>query len=124
MPMRLAAHNRGMDEELAERIVRAAELVPPGRVVAYGDLADLVGCGPRHVGNVMRLMGGQVAWWRITNSSGDLPKHLRAEARVHWAREGIAWKPNGLGCRIRDHRADLPALADAYEAATADLPPR
>lgn len=31
-------------------------------------------------------------------------------------------KPNGLGLRIRDHRADLMALADAAEAALGPLP--
>ncbi len=104
-----------MDERIAELVLRAAELVPPGRVVSYGDLAGLIGINPRHVGLVMGRYGSEVAWWRITSSSGDLPKHLCEEAAVHWAEEGIAWKPNRRGCRIDHHRADLVALADAFE---------
>ena len=35
-----------------ERVLRAVELVPAGRVVSYGDLAALVGTGPRGMGAV------------------------------------------------------------------------
>ena len=38
-----------MDDVLVERVLRAVELVPRGRVVSYGDLAALVGTGPRQV---------------------------------------------------------------------------
>ena len=101
---------------MAELVLRAAELVPPGRVASYGDLAELVGTSPRHVGQVMARHGSGVPWWRVTSSYGDLPPHLREEAAVHWAAEGITWKPNRLGCRIAEFRADLVALADAYES--------
>ena len=104
-----------MDERIAELVLRAAELVPPGRVASYGDLAGLVGTSPRHVGQVMARHGSEVAWWRITSSYGDLPPHLREEAAVRWAEEGITWKPNHLGCRIDNYRVDLAALADAYD---------
>lgn len=110
-----------MDDVLVERVLRAVELVPRGRVVSYGDLAALVGTGPRQVGAIMRVYGGNVTWWRVTNASGDLPSHLRPEAFEIWATESIEVKPNRLGCRIRDHRADLAALAVAWEAAVADL---
>jgi methylated-DNA-protein-cysteine methyltransferase related protein len=43
------------------------------------------------------------------------------EVRERWAAEGILLRPNGRGCRIADHRADLAALSSAYERATADL---
>lgn len=111
-----------MDDLVVERVLLAVDQVPPGSVVSYGDLAGLVGTGPRQVGAVMSRHGAAVTWWRVTSSYGDLPAHLRGEAFAHWAEEGIRVKPNGLGCRIRDHRCDLVALADAYETALAALP--
>lgn len=110
-----------VDDVLVERVLRAVELVPRGRVVSYGDLSALVGTGPRQVGAIMRVYGSNVTWWRVTNATGDLPSHLRQAAFVEWAVEGIEVKPNALGCRIRDHRADLTELAAAWEAAVAAL---
>lgn len=112
-----------MDDRVVELVLRAVEQVPRGRVVSYGDIAGLVGTGPRHVGSIMSRHGSGVTWWRVTNAYGDLPLHLVDTARGHWAEEGIGWKPNGRGCRIADHRADLVELADAWEVATADLHP-
>lgn len=106
---------------MVELVLRAVELIPRGRVASYGDLAELVGIGPRQVGSIMSRYGSGVTWWRVTSSYGDLPGHLRDEARAHWADEGIAWKPNGLGCRIREHRVDLAALGEEWSRATADL---
>ncbi len=106
---------------MVERVLRAVEQIPRGRVASYGDLAGLVGVGPRLVGRVMSLYGSNVTWWRVTSSSGDLPAHLEEEARARWADEGIAWKAHGRGCRIREHRVDLARLADDYERAVADL---
>ena len=110
-----------MDEVLVEKVLRAVELVPRGRVVSYGDLAALVGTGPRQVGWVLREYGSGVTWWRVVNASGDAPKHQRETVFEHWLEDGIPIKPKGLGGRIRDHRADLGELAAAHAAATADL---
>lgn len=110
-----------VDDVLVEKVLRAVELVPCGRVVSYGDIAALVGTGPRHVGAIMRLYGGNVAWWRVVNASGDFPAALRQRAFEHWAEEEIAVKPNDRGCRIAEHRADLIELASAHETMTADL---
>lgn len=113
-----------MDEVTVERVLRAVEQVPPARVVSYGDLGALVGIGPRQVGRVMRLYGGNVAWWRVTGHDGRLPPGLLRRALEHWSAEGITTAPGARGCRIREHRADLARLATDYEAAVADLPPR
>lgn len=110
-----------MDEVVAERVLRAVELVPRGRVVTYGDLAELVGGTPRQVGAVMRLRGSEVAWWRVVSSYGDLPAHLRDEVRPLWRAEGISWKADGRGCRVAAHRCDLARLADDFDAVRGDL---
>ena len=101
-----------MDETLTELVLRAVELVPPGRLVSYGDVAALLGTGSRQVGAVMAREGHGVQWWRVTNASGDLPPHLMADAARHWAAEGITLKPNGRGARISQYRVDLGKLAD------------
>ncbi len=106
---------------MVERVLRAVEAVPRGHVVSYGDVAALVGVGPRQVGSIMRLYGSNVTWWRVTNASGDLPGTLMDEARELWAAEGILLKPNGRGCRIAEYRADPRVLGDAYARAVADL---
>lgn len=110
-----------MDDELVERVLRAVEQVPAGRVVSYGDLAELVGTGPRQVGAIMRHWGGDVTWWRVTNRAGELPPELFARARPHWEAEGIAVRRGAPGCRMTRHRADLWRLAQDYAQATADL---
>ena len=104
-----------------EKVLRAVELVPPGRVVSYGDLAALVGTGPRHVGAILREYGSGVAWWRVTSAAGDPPRHKRSAAFEHWAGEGLAIKPNGRGCRMGEYRADLVELAARHSEAIVDL---
>ncbi|WTS93567.1 MGMT family protein [Streptomyces sp. NBC_00096] len=81
-----------MSEELpayAERVLEAAERIPPGRVMTYGDIAEWLGeGGPRQVGRVMALYGGAVPWWRVVRADGrPLPgserralENYRAEA--------------------------------------------
>ncbi|WP_184346026.1 MGMT family protein [Streptomyces olivoverticillatus] len=70
--------------DYAERVLAVAELIPPGRVMTYGDVAEWLGeGGPRQVGRVMALYGGAVPWWRVVRADGVLlPGHeLRALAR-------------------------------------------
>ncbi|MFI7895596.1 MGMT family protein [Streptomyces sp. CACIS-1.16CA] len=67
--------------EYAERVLDVAELIPPGRVMTYGDVAEWLGeGGPRQVGRVMALYGSAVPWWRVVRADGTLlPAHeLRA----------------------------------------------
>ncbi len=105
-----------VNELTVERVLTLVELVPPGRVVAYGDLGAIVGIGPRQVGAFMAHYTGGLPWWRVTNAAGDLPAPLLERARPHWTDEGILVKPNGRGCRISRYRADLAALAAEYES--------
>lgn len=112
-----------MDELVVERVLRAVEQVPRGRLVAYGDIAALVGTGPRQVGSIMRHWGSTVPWWRVTNASGELPAHLRDEARELWAQEGILPGRRGRGAELARYRADPGALAEAFERACVDLEP-
>lgn len=106
-----------MNEQLRELVYAVVRLVPPGRVVSYGDIAELSGINPRLVGRLMSISepADELPWWRVTNSYGDPPKRLLDEVVPRWADEGITLKPNGIGCRIKECRADLAALADDAE---------
>lgn len=111
------AYRGRVDDFLVDRVLLAVEQIPSGRVVAYGDIARLVGTSPRRVGSIMASHGGQATWWRVVGASGDPGGNLIGRARPHWSAEGITVKPNGLGCRIADYRADLDELAAAYHRA-------
>jgi alkylated DNA nucleotide flippase Atl1 len=78
-----------MREEFVEAVLAVVELIPPGSVLAYGDVAELLGAGgPRQVGAVMAHHGGQVAWWRVLRASGAAPEAHEAAALGHYLAEG------------------------------------
>lgn len=110
-----------MDERLVELVLRAVDLIPPGRVAAYGDLGRLVGIGPRQVGAVLSRYADGSPWWRVTGADGNFAPALLERARPHWLEEGIELKAGGRGCRIEEHRADLGRLAQEWTTAVADL---
>jgi alkylated DNA nucleotide flippase Atl1 len=112
-----------MDDLLVEKVLRTVECVPAGPVVSYGQIGDVCTLGPRVVGRIMSRWGGSVAWWRVTNATGQLPAPLLARAEPHWEDEGIGLAPNGRGCRIRTHRFDTEELRALAQQAWADLPP-
>ena len=106
-----------------EDVHTVARLVPPGRVVSYGDIAALFAANPRQVGRYLSGCGDPgVPWWRVTNASGRLPRPLTDEAASHWRAEGTPTRADGSGVLMARARADLPALADAAEAALGRLP--
>lgn len=100
-----------MDEDFVERVLTVVEAIPRGQVSSYGDIAELLGVGPRRIGAVMSAYGAAVCWWRVTNARGELPPHLLDDARQHWRGEGISLSSTGRGCRIDAHRADLMQIA-------------
>jgi alkylated DNA nucleotide flippase Atl1 len=62
--------------ELAEAVLAAVERIPAGKVMAYGDVAELVGIrSPRFVGQVMFRYGGGVPWHRVVMASGAPAPH-------------------------------------------------
>ena len=97
-----------------ERVLCAVECIPAGRVVSYGDIAELVGTSARRVGAVMASAGPGVPWWRVVNAAG----RLTAEASRYWAEEGT---PAVDGrCAMSRARADLPRLAADHETRFAE----
>ncbi|MCF3169451.1 MGMT family protein [Streptomyces violaceoruber] len=73
----------------AERVLDVADLIPPGRVMTYGDVAEWLGDGgPRQVGRAMALYGSAVPWWRVVRSDGTLLPSHELRALEHYRAEG------------------------------------
>ncbi|MDO5285960.1 MAG: MGMT family protein [Actinomycetia bacterium] len=108
--------------ELADQVDEVVRLVPAGRVVTYGDVAELLGTGPRTVGRLMACCAPDLPWWRVVSASGQLPTHLVPGARAHWAQEGTPLADGQDRVRVRQARADLARLADAAEEVLGRLP--
>jgi alkylated DNA nucleotide flippase Atl1 len=83
--------------DFADRVLAAAEGIPPGRVQTYGDIASRLGeGGPRQVGRVMALYGGAVPWWRVVRADGRLlPGHER-RALAEYRAEGTPLRDSGV----------------------------
>jgi alkylated DNA nucleotide flippase Atl1 len=91
--------------DFAEAVLRIVDQIPEGMVLAYGDIAELVGRGgPRQVGAVMSRFGSSVTWWRVIRASGEAAEGLEDEALVHWREEGTALVRGALDGRRVDMR--------------------
>jgi alkylated DNA nucleotide flippase Atl1 len=77
------------------------ERIPPGRVMAYGDIAEYLGeGGPRQVGRVMALWGGGVPWWRVIRADGSPPLCHDASARRQYEAEGTPMRGERVDMRL------------------------
>lgn len=107
-----------MDEEYRELVLDVVEAIPPGRVMTYGAIADVVGQvlgrgGPRQVGTVLAQMGGGVPWWRVVNAAGRPPAHHETLALDRLRAEGCPLSPDGSrvalsAAHVRDVAANPP----------------
>jgi alkylated DNA nucleotide flippase Atl1 len=74
----------------AEEVLEVVHAIPPGKVLTYGDVGELVGDrGPRFVGNVLRRFGSGAPWWRVLRADGSAAPPLAARALEHWRLEGV-----------------------------------
>ena len=89
--------------DFAKAVLDIVDQIPAGMVLAYGDVAELLGHGgPRQVGSVMSRYGSSVTWWRVTRASGEAPQGLQDEALALWRMEGTALVGGALGGRRVD----------------------
>ncbi|MFV0133764.1 MGMT family protein [Streptomyces sp. HMX87] len=94
--------------EYAERVLDVTELIPPGRVMTYGDVAEWLGeGGPRQVGRVMSLYGGGVPWWRVVRADGRLLPGHELEALQQYRAEGTPLKDAGRAAEGHLPRLDM-----------------
>lgn len=75
-------------------VLEVVAAIPPGRVLSYGDVAELLGeGGPRSVGRVMARYAGGVPWWRVLRSDGT--PHRPDIALEHYRAEGTPLRAGG-----------------------------
>ena len=94
-----------MHRDYADAVLSVTDLSPPGRVLSYGDIAELLGAGgPRQVGAVMSARGSEVCWWRVLRASGQPPRCHEHRAWEHYRTEGtpLRGRPDhdGAGYRV------------------------
>lgn len=91
--------------EHVELVLDVVDAIPEGCVLAYGDVARLVGRGgPRQVGRVMAHYGSLTCWWRVLRADGRPPPGHEREALAHYRREGTPLR----GERVDMARARAP----------------
>ncbi|TWF93283.1 MGMT family protein [Saccharopolyspora dendranthemae] len=79
-----------MDEETFERVRAVVESIPPGRVLSYGDVAELAGLrSPRLVGRIMSEDTADLPWYRVLRSNGTVADHLRHRQLELLRAEGV-----------------------------------
>jgi alkylated DNA nucleotide flippase Atl1 len=67
-----------VDEETMERVRAVVASIPPGRVLGYGDVAELAGLrSARLVGRILAEDGADLPWHRVLRSDGSTAQHLR-----------------------------------------------
>lgn len=96
-----------MDDDYLEAVLDLVQAIPPGRVMTYGTVAEVVGDqlarrggrprgGPRQVGQVLARAGGGVPWWRVVNAAGSPPASHLSRALTTLEREGAPLTATGL----------------------------
>jgi alkylated DNA nucleotide flippase Atl1 len=92
----------GEPDGFAAVVCAAVELIPPGRVLTYGDVADYVGTrAPRAVGAVLARWGHELPWHRVVLATGRPAPGHEVEALRRLRREGTPLSTDGT-------KVDLP----------------
>jgi alkylated DNA nucleotide flippase Atl1 len=105
--------------EFAAAVLDVVDLIPRGRVMTYGDVAEYLGRGgPRQVGQVMARWGGAVSWWRVLKADGSPPPGHEPAALREYRRERTPLRPDGRRVDLRRARWDGVAGTDGRVAGT------
>lgn len=72
MDSKKSQSRRDPDKDYRERVYRIVRSIPRGRVMTYGQLAEILGEGytPRTVGFVMHGSDDKTPWHRVINAQG------------------------------------------------------
>ena len=82
-------------------VLSVVESIPPGRVMAYGEVAAALGSrASRQVGQIMAYYGSGVPWWRVVRASGHPAVDHSTRALEHYRAEGTPLKWSGDAYRV------------------------
>ncbi len=93
--------------DVYNKIYRTVSSIPEGTVATYGQIADLIGCGPRQVGKALSELppGVECPWHRVINSkgavsirSGNHKAHLGQEALLE--AEGVTFDNGRVNLKV------------------------
>ncbi|MBP3034863.1 MGMT family protein [Arthrobacter sp. zg-ZUI100] len=95
-----------MGDEYVEAVRSVVALIPSGRVLSYGDIAEILNeGGPRQVGAVLSGNGSNLPWWRVIRAGGEPPLGHGGRALAEYRAEGtpLTGEPDddGGGYRVR-----------------------
>jgi len=101
-----------VDDDYVEAVLDLVAAIPPGRVMTYGAVAEVLADraeqagdrprgGPRQVGQVMSRAGSDVPWWRVVNAQGAPPERHRARALEHLVAEATPRTADGHRVAVR-----------------------
>jgi alkylated DNA nucleotide flippase Atl1 len=74
-------------KDLIGEVRATVVLIPPGSVATYGDIARVLGVGPRQVGRAMGMLEGGVPWHRVVRADGTPASCHGGQAPVLLSRE-------------------------------------
>jgi methylated-DNA-protein-cysteine methyltransferase related protein len=78
---------------LDQAVLAAVRLIPRGRVMTYGDVAEYVGTrAARNVGRILAGAGNvddELPWHRVVRADGTCAEHIRAEQLQRLRGEGV-----------------------------------
>jgi len=98
-----------VEHDWAGEVLEIVEQIPPGKVLAYGDIAALIGSGgPRQVGQVMSQWGSMVPWWRVLRADGRPAQGHEERALARLRSEGTPLRPGGERVDMRLARWEGP----------------
>lgn len=102
--MALQDKESGLPSEFADDVLEVVDSIPEGKVMTYGDIAEVLGRGgARGVGNVMARYGSDVPWWRVVRAGGHFPACHEERALQHYREESTPL----VGGQVDGRRVDL-----------------
>ena len=97
----------------AERVLDLVDQIPPGKVLAYSDVAEALGeGGARAVGTVMGRFGSGVPWHRVVRADGRVAAGHEQEALALLRVEGTPMKGDRVDLARARWQAPMSAPMD------------